>query len=175
MVELITVLVVVGILGAVGAVRFFDNRVFENRAYADQAKAIVRYAQKLAVVQNRRMFVRSNGNSFAVCAAAACGGNDVIASPAGTNSGSKSTKLYCQQTGGYAARWMCEGRPSSVTVGATGNGGLGVVSFFFDPLGRPFNSADNGQVSSFQDMTLTFTSGANTASFVVYAETGYVQ
>jgi MSHA pilin protein MshC len=39
-IELVTVLIVVGIVGAIGVGRFFDNRVFENRAYADQAKAI---------------------------------------------------------------------------------------------------------------------------------------
>jgi len=45
MVELVTVMVVIGILGAIGASRFFDNNTFAGRAYADQAKSVVRYAQ----------------------------------------------------------------------------------------------------------------------------------
>ena len=57
MVELVTVIVVMGILGAIAASRFFDGDTFAGRAYSDQVKSVIRYAQKLAIAQNRRVFV----------------------------------------------------------------------------------------------------------------------
>jgi MSHA pilin protein MshC len=168
MIELVTVIVLIGVLGAIGASRFFDNRAFENRAYADQAKAIIRYAQKLAITQNRAVFVRSDGNSFAVCAASACATADQVVAPGGSNSGSAATRSFCQAS----ASWMCEGRPTNVAVSAnpTTNG-----MFYFDALGRPYNGNDAIGSSTFQKMTLTFSSGGNSARIVIWPETGYVQ
>lgn len=167
MIELITVIILIGILSAVGVSRFFDNNAFANRAYADQAKTILRYAQKLAISQNRPIFVRADGNSFAVCSAAVCGAGTLIAPPSGSNSGNTATQSYCQSNSSYAANWMCEGRPSTVAIS-------GAVSLFFDALGRPYNIGDNGLVSSFQGASVTFTSGSNNAVIVIEPETGYV-
>ena len=63
MVELIVMLVLIGILGTIAGSRFYDTQVFEARTYADQAKALIRYAQKLAISQNRNVFVRSDRKS----------------------------------------------------------------------------------------------------------------
>lgn len=167
-IELVTVIILVGILGAVGASRFFDNTAFDNRAYADQARSIIRYAQKTAIAQNRPIFVRANGDSFAVCSAAACGAGTLIAPPSGTSSGSSGTRTYCQQNNTYSANWLCEGRPSGVAIS-------GAKSLFFDALGRPYNSTDSGTVSTFTQTTMTFTSGGNSAQIVIAPETGYVQ
>lgn len=170
MVELVTVIIVMGILGAIGASRFFDNNAFENRAYADQAKSIIRYAQKLAITENRFVFVRTNGNSFAVCSAAACGSNDIIAAPGGSNSGSRATRAACLQNSSYVASWMCEGRPSTVNVaGLAGN----VIAF--DALGRPYNVNNNVTVLLGGRMDITFTSGGNSSRISIWPETGYVQ
>jgi MSHA pilin protein MshC len=49
LVELAVVLVVLGVLAAVAAPRFFDNRTFLTRAYCDELAAALKYAQKLAV------------------------------------------------------------------------------------------------------------------------------
>lgn len=172
-VELVTVIVVIGILGAIGASRFFDNTAFENRAYADQAKTVIRYAQKLAIAQNRPMFVRSDGNSFAVCANAACGANGVVAAPGGNNNGSAATKLYCLQNNAYNPQWMCVGRPAGVAVTVNparpelGSGGF----FWFDAMGRPFNKDGTAMTA----MTLNFASASNTTRLLLWQETGYVQ
>jgi MSHA pilin protein MshC len=168
MIELITVIVLIGVLGAIGASRFFDNSVFENRAYADQAKAIIRNAQKLAIAHNRAVFVRVDGNSFAVCATSACAPADQLAAPGG-NSASAATRNFCQDS----TTWMCEGRPATVAVNANPaiNG-----AFYFDALGRPYNGNDAiGGQSTFQQTTLTFSSGASNARIVIWPETGYVQ
>jgi MSHA pilin protein MshC len=172
MVELITVLIVMGILGAIGASRFFDNNVFENRAYADQAKTILRYAQKLAVTGNRFIFVRTDGASFAVCTTAACGANDLITAPGGSNSGSRATRAACVRNNVYVAGWMCEGRPGTVAVA----GQAGVTAIGFDALGRPY-TVNNANVSTSlaNRMDLTFTSGSNSSQIRIWPETGYVQ
>ncbi len=171
MVELITVIIIVGILGAVGASRFFDNKLFENRAYADQAKTMLRYAQKLAITQNRSIFVRTDGNRFAVCSAAACGAASVIAAPGGSNSGSRATRVSCQQNGAYSANWMCEGQPDTVNVAGTVGNGIA-----FDALGRPYTINNNSATVLFAgETTITFTSGANSSKITIWRETGYVQ
>ena len=184
-VELVTVILLVGILGAIGVSRFFDNSSFENRAYADQARSLIRYAQKLAIAQNRPIFVRSDGNSFAVCSNAACGANDMIVAPGGNNNGTATTRLYCLQGNAYAAQWMCVGRPTNVAVTTNpARPELAAGGFFsFDPMGRPFNrdgtamtaTQSNVAVVSVPAMTLTFASGGNTATLSIWPETGYVQ
>lgn len=175
MVELITVIVLIGILGAIGASRFFDNTVFESRAYADQAKSLIRYAQKLAIAQNREVFVRANGNSFAVCTQPACAAADIIVAPGGGNSGSRGTRTNCLVNGAYSAPWMCEGRPANVAIASNPvlvAGGF----FYFDALGRPYNAVDQvGNPSTFAQTVLTFTSGANSFRITIWPETGYVQ
>lgn len=171
-VELITVIILMGILGAIGASRFFDNTAFENRAYADQAKAILRYAQKLAVTENRFIFVRTDGNSFAVCSTLACGGGSLISAPGGSNSGSRATRANCLQGGAYNAAWMCEGRPANVNVT-----GLPANAMYFDALGRPYNGTDPVGNSStiVAPQVIRFSSGANASQITIWPETGYVQ
>lgn len=57
LVELIMVMVIVGILAAVVAPRFFDANVFKSRGFADQVQATLRYAQKEAIAQHRLVCV----------------------------------------------------------------------------------------------------------------------
>jgi MSHA pilin protein MshC len=171
MIELVTVIVVIGILGAIGAARFFDDKTFAGRAYADQAKSVIRYAQKLAIAQNRRVFVRVAPAGVAVCFTANCASAAELAfAPGGGNSGSATTRAACQLGGSYVASWMCEGTPANVTV--TGTPATGVISF--DPMGRPFNYVAPNSTSFVAPLTLTFTSGTSVFQFTVEAETGYV-
>lgn len=48
-VELVLVIVILAILGAVAGPRFFDNSAFDERAYRDELASTLRYAQKVAV------------------------------------------------------------------------------------------------------------------------------
>jgi MSHA pilin protein MshC len=178
MVELVTVIVLIGILGGIGYARFADTRSFSNRSYADQAKAVIRYAQKLAITQNRAVFVRSQPGGFAVCYNNACSNAAALAAaPGGSNSGSTSTRAFCQLAGNYVANWMCEANPNnSVAVASDAArpefGANGV--FYFDGLGRPYNSGDVLGTPTFTRMILTFTSGTSVNSFTIEAVTGYV-
>jgi MSHA pilin protein MshC len=175
MVELITVMVLIGILGAIGAARFFDNAVFEGRAYADQVKALVRQAQKLAIAQNRPVFVRADAGGFAVCFQAACASADDLAnSPSGANNGNARTQAYCLLGGAYVSRWLCEARPTNVAVTGNGLSTPQVNGFYFDAMGRPYNIGNALGASNFATMTLTFTSGTSQYRVAIANETGYV-
>jgi MSHA pilin protein MshC len=50
--ELITIIVIVGILSVAALPRFFDNDVFQQRGAADQVKSALRFAQKAAVAKH---------------------------------------------------------------------------------------------------------------------------
>jgi MSHA pilin protein MshC len=49
LVELIVVIVIVAVLGAVALPRFFDNRVFAERGYYEELVAALKSAQKVAI------------------------------------------------------------------------------------------------------------------------------
>ncbi|MCH8073268.1 MAG: prepilin-type N-terminal cleavage/methylation domain-containing protein [Proteobacteria bacterium] len=49
LIELITVIVILGILAGLAVPRFFDNQVFEERGFYEEVAAALRYGQKIAV------------------------------------------------------------------------------------------------------------------------------
>jgi len=49
LVELITTIVIVGILSAVAIPRMFDNSAFSERGYIDEVSSALSYAQKIAI------------------------------------------------------------------------------------------------------------------------------
>ncbi|MFA7399279.1 MAG: prepilin-type N-terminal cleavage/methylation domain-containing protein [Sideroxydans sp.] len=57
LVELITVMVIVGILAVSVLPRFFTVSDFEDRGSADQVKSMLRFAQKAAIAQHRNISV----------------------------------------------------------------------------------------------------------------------
>jgi MSHA pilin protein MshC len=164
MVELIVVMVLVGILGAIGAVRFFDRTAFDADAFTVQTRAMLRYAQKVAVARNSEVSVRLDGNSVALCLGpgANCDpGNQVIA-PAGGNSGSAVTRARCG-----TASWYCEGVPEGISYTLAG----AAKFFFYDALGRP-HSADGPLGAA--GLTLTIAGDGLARNVRVEPETGYV-
>lgn len=63
LVELIMTMVIIGIIAAVAAPRLFDSNVFQSRGFADQVKASLRYAQKVAIAQHRFVCVDISSNT----------------------------------------------------------------------------------------------------------------
>ncbi len=49
LIELITVIVILGILAGLAVPRFFDNQVFEERGFYEEVASALRYGQKIAV------------------------------------------------------------------------------------------------------------------------------
>lgn len=75
LVELITVMLIVGIIAVVAVPRFFDADVFQSRGTADQLMAALRYGQKVAVAQHRDVNVNISAAGNSHCDAALTGGN----------------------------------------------------------------------------------------------------
>jgi MSHA pilin protein MshC len=146
LVELITIMVIIGILAAVVAPRFFNVNVFQSRGFADQVQASLRYAQKTAISQRRLVCVTFPSTTRVVLRTAAnfadiaC--NTDLASPSGSYPAGQTTYTV--------------DAPNGVTLG-------GAVAFNFDALGRP----------NFAAALPIAVSGA-TNNIVVEAETGYV-
>lgn len=49
LVELVTCLVIIGVLAAVAGPRFLDNQPFQQRGYLDEIETAIRYAQRVAI------------------------------------------------------------------------------------------------------------------------------
>lgn len=175
MVELVVVIVIVGMLGAVAATRFFDKASFDAASYADQTRALLRYAQKNAVAQNRPVFVviATSPGRIALCynyqQDASCSGSNRVLAPGGSNSGAAATLSAC---GAANRTWLCEGTPSNLALAAL----PATTSFYFDALGRPFAGSDSAgsATSTFAGLTLRVTGDGRNNDVVVSQETGYV-
>ncbi len=57
LIELITIMIVIGVLAVVALPRFWDNDVFQSRGFSDQVQAAMRYGQKVAIAQRRNVCV----------------------------------------------------------------------------------------------------------------------
>src|SRR5690606_4218077 len=61
--------------------RFFDRGTFDARSLGDEAQSMVRYAQKLAVARNGRIYVCATSNGISLGTDSSCGQTDLM--PAG--------------------------------------------------------------------------------------------
>jgi len=145
MVELITIIVIMGILAAMAAPRFFERSTFDSRGFYDQAISTLRYAQKTAIAQHRFVCVAFTANSvtLTIGATAACGTN--LTGPVGP----VSPPPCAQNT--YS---VCSGNASFTAIPA---------AFSFDALGKPTPVPSPFTVI-----------GYTTNPITVEAETGYV-
>ncbi len=163
MIELVVVIVLMGILGAVATARYFDSAGFDAAAYAEQTRTMLRYAQKIAVAQHRNVYVIFTSKRIALCFTTACAADDRVLVPAGANSGGKSTVASCADPS-----WYCEGTPANLAYGLQG-GTPG--NFFFDALGQPNPTTG---LLSFSGMAVRVTGDGRNRDINVSAETGYV-
>jgi MSHA pilin protein MshC len=115
LVELIMVMIIVGILAAVVAPRFFDSNVFQSRGFADQVQATLRYAQKEAIAQHRFIcvvFPTNNSITLTINTTATCPGSPLV-----SLSGNPTSSITAN--------------PASITFAAL------PADFYFDALGKP--------------------------------------
>ncbi|WP_338848463.1 type II secretion system protein [Massilia sp. W12] len=171
LVELVVVIILISILATVAASRMTERESFDARALSEQLHTMLHYAQKLAVAQNRPVYVRLNGTSVALCFnGVACAAADRVLHPLGKNSGLAATKSACNSDDA----WYCEGFTAPLTVALNPS----ITGFYFDALGKPYALSDAypSRNSSFASLNLTVQSGMPGASTVltVEAESGYV-
>jgi MSHA pilin protein MshC len=157
--ELIAVIVILGVLAAVGLPRMFESNVFRERGYHDALMGTIAHARKAAVASRRFVCVNVDGAAGTVTltrdpnlpdGAAAINCNGALNLP--------STQSGC------GANQLCV--PNSVTV----NGGAGSVNLFFDPLGRLVLQGSPRVVAA--DVSFAVT---NQPNVTVVAATGHVQ
>ena len=77
LVELVATLTVIGVLAVFAIPRLTDRTGFESRGFYDQAQAIVRYAQKIAIAQRQSppkspVYVVITANQIRICYDVAC-------------------------------------------------------------------------------------------------------
>jgi MSHA pilin protein MshC len=181
MIELIMVMVLVGILAAVAANRFFTRTGVDASSFAETVRGMVRYAQKLAIAQNRVVWVTGSlTGGVALCYANAlpCPAGQQVMVPGGTNSGNTYTRAFCSVGGVYSPNWYCESVPAA---GVSMTPVSGTFSpFYFNGLGRPFMPNDlpadgsRSQDSTFGTTTYTFSGDKVSIPVTIYQETGYV-
>lgn len=153
------VMILIGVLAVAAIPRFFDRGTFDELAFFDQTKAMLRYAQKVAVAQNRPVFVRLDGSSVALCYNADC------SSRVAPSSGNSRGGIACAND----TNWFCEVPPNGVTYTS------GRPLFYFSAQGKPYNPADTEPTSTFNaQLTITISSGGSTRTIFVEQETGYV-
>lgn len=164
LVELIAVIIIVGILGSFAAGRFFGRASFDSIAFADQSAALLRYAQKVAIAQNRNVYARVQANGVALCYDSACSLGNRVTAPGETNSNSAATRATCADS-----NWACEAPPAQVTI-------TPLALFYFDALGKPFLASDvpPTAVSNFTTRMITVEASGSKRFITVEMETGYV-
>ena len=155
MIELITVMILIGIL-AVVAIPRMDTLTFSERGFRDGVLEAIRHARRVAVASRRFVCVTVTAGTGSTATVAVT--RDVGTTPETAASVSCSpTVALPGAASGCATNAVCA--PSNVTLGGT-------ASIIFDPLGRSI-SAPGTPASA----TVTI----NQTSVTVAAETGYVQ
>lgn len=145
LVELVVVLLVAGVLLAVGMPRFFNQLTFQEWGFSDELGGALRYAQKLAVASGCDTQVAISSSGYQLNQRASC------------DSGAFTTlvRLPGGDASGYAGS-----APGGITLTS--------VSLYFDSLGRPRDSAGGSLLAS----STTLNVGSRTLT--VEPQTGYV-
>jgi MSHA pilin protein MshC len=156
MIELITVMILIGIL-AVVAIPRLDTLSFSERGFRDGVLESIRHARRVAVASRRFVCVTVTAGTGSAATVALT--RDVGTTPETAASVScSSTVALPGAASGCATNAVCA--PSNVTLGGT-------ASIIFDPLGRSITAPNTTAAA-----TVTI---SNQTSVTVAAETGYVQ
>lgn len=141
LVELIVVIIIVGILGAIALPRFFDDRTFVERGYYEELVAAIRFAQKTAVASGCpvRMTVAAGGYTA----------GQQTASAGRCDPGDASYAVPVTLADGQA---LAGTAPSGVTAAPP-------LTFTFDTLGRTDLGADTTITVGPFNMTVQAASG----------------
>ena len=148
--ELVTVIVIAGILGAI-----IYNRIsitsFGVNGYTSEVKSAVRYAHKLAVAQRTNIYVNVAASSVALCYNPGC-----------------TTPVHA--LGGS----LCN--PNANDFNLCAPGGVTAttipVPFYLDSLGRPHITSTTALAAS--SLTIVLSDGTDSGTITIEPQTGYV-
>jgi len=152
LVELVGVMVIIGILAIVALPRLTNTGAFDLRAGSDELAAMVRYAQKLAIAQQRPVYVNVD-----VTAGQACLNYAPIDFGGG---GACSSGVQFVPAPSGSGRYLAPARAGRANLAAAP-----ANSFAFTAIGAPTAGA----------VVLTLGAGSATRTVTVAPETGYVQ
>lgn len=158
LIELVTVMIVIGILAVVALPRLGGENVFRERGFRDGLVSALGYARRMAVAGRHFVCVTVDGGEGTVSLARDANPPEAVANVAC----GVPLNLPSQQSG-CGANQLCV--PDGVTVNA---GALEVL--FFDPLGRLVAQGAPRTVTANATLEVT---GQN--NVIVNATTGYVQ
>ena len=122
--ELVTVVVILGILAAFAVPRFFDLEVFEERGFYEEVAAALRYGQKIAV-----------GSGCPVRVSINAGGYDLMQQAASGNRCDPADSTWAVPVMLPDGQAAAGSTPAGVTLGP-------VVTYLFDGLGQTDLGAD---------------------------------
>lgn len=148
LIELITVIVILGVLAAFAAPRIMDTGDYYARGFHDETLAYLRYAQKTAIAQRRTVCVVFAASSLTLTVASAAG--TINCSTSGTLLGPKNEN------------------PVTLTARSGVSFASPPTNFNFDGLGQPISSTGVAMASQ------TFNVTGLAASITVESATGYV-
>ncbi len=162
MIELVTIMLIVGIMAIVVLPRFDLLKGFDEIGYRDKVKATLEYARKSAVAQRRHTQVITASNCMGIWIASA--------DPDSGFPGSASGPVLCGNIVTTFPRSLTLPGTSSNAFTPPANGTLTstTTTLVFDPLGRPFDGTTGDPLT----LSATFTVSGSTVT--VEAETGYV-
>ena len=155
LIEMVTVMIVVGILAVVVLPRFANLNDFETVGAADQLDTLIHYARETAVAQRRTVYLDfatkppllCPSTSTPVCGAVAnCGSTAAISLPASYHQAKTSVTVT----------------DNLATAG----------QICFDALGRPYDSS--GLLTTTKTVSVEDQTGATVKTLTVENETGYV-
>jgi len=160
LIELITVMILIGILAVAAMPRFFD-RTFDERGFHDAVQAAVQHARRVAVASRRYVCVTTTPGTGAAGTVAISIDTTVPEVAAGNVACGLAITLPSPGRGCAATNQVCA--PNGVILA------VGSASAIFDPLGRSVTVARAVQAG-----VLTI-SVINQAPINIQPETGWVQ
>ena len=158
LIELITVMILIGILAVAALPRFFDN-TFSERGFHDGVKAAVQHARRVAVASRRYVCVTNTPGTGAAGVVSIAMDTTLPESAAGNVNCTAAVALPSPAQGCAASNEVCA--PSGVTLGG--------ASAIFDPLGRPVTAA-----RALQAAVLSITTSGQ-PSITIHPDTGWIQ
>lgn len=157
LIEMVTVMIIVGIL-AVVAIPYFMDRTFDERGFHDTVRAALQHARHVAVASRRYICVNVVTGTGPAATVSIVRDLATPETPGAVNCTSD-VALPAPGRGCAASNQVCA--PEGVTLGG---GGL-----IFDPLGRAVDSA-KAVLGTAPALTVT-----NQPNITVTPQTGYVQ